>query len=242
MDVIRRGEGPGLCSARTNQDTICTHHEVEGMEFCVWHMPEDRLEEAEEITGWQRCRRGFGTPGACRSAAVAGTVPPACKNHGANRGSKSAKHAADRIVEGRIADNLVIILAEHGEKLMNPDPIGNPFHELMDLAAEIKAFKELMRQVSAYLVSKERIRSAHARVGEQLRAEILIYERAQERLAKILIDITRLNIEARLAAIEEAQQRTIEQAMTIAIQRAGGDLTMQDRIRRELVTELKKAG
>jgi len=169
-------------------------------------------------------------------------MPPACKVHGVNRGSNTAKAAAERVVEGRIADNLVVILAEHGEKMLAPDPIGNPFIELMDLASEIKAFKEIMRQVTAYLFSKDRIRSAHARVGEQLRAEVLIYERAQERLAKILIDITKLGIEARLAAIEEQQMRTIEQAMTIAVQRAGGDLTMQDAIRRELIGELKKAG
>jgi hypothetical protein len=242
MKLVRRGEGPGLCGARTNQDTSCTHNEVEGLGACVWHMPDELLEEAEELTGWKRCRWRFGEDGACHYAAVKGTVPPRCKNHDANTGSVRAKHAAERVVEGKIADNLVVILAEHGEKLLDPDPLGNPFHELMDLGAEIKAFKEIMRQITAYLFSKDRIRYAHKSFGEQLRAEVMIYERAQERLAKILIDITRLNIEARLAAIEEQQMRTIEQAMTLAIQRAGGDLTMQDAIRRELVTELKKAG
>ncbi len=238
MNVIRPWEGQLFCIEITGSGRRCTQREIEGLEYCFRHIPDDLLDEAEEITGWRRCRTREG----CRNVAKRGTVPPACKDHGANPGSYQANQAANRVAEGRIADRLVVILADHGEKLMAPDPIGNPFTELMELAAEIKAFKEAMRHVAAYLYSRERMRSAHDKVGEQLRAEIILYERAQERLARILIDITKLGIEAKLAAIEEAQMRTIEQAMTIAIQRAGGDLPMQDKIRTELVRELAKAG
>ena len=57
MEVLRRGEGPGLCVENSRIGVPCTHHEVLGLEYCVWHMPDDLLEEAEQITGWKRCRR-----------------------------------------------------------------------------------------------------------------------------------------------------------------------------------------
>lgn len=236
------GLGDALCMHRhPATGRRCTKREVVGLEYCLRHVPDDLLDEAEEITGLRRCRQRFGQPDACHQLAAEATVPPLCKTHGANAGSIRAEQAAERVVSGRIADQLVVILAENGERMLNPEPIGNPLVELLELAAEIKAFKEVMRQVTAYLVSRERIRSAHDKVGEQLRAEVMLYERAQERLAHVLVQIAKLGIESRLAAIEEAQMRTIERAMTLAIQRAGGDLRMQDAILTELTTELTRA-
>lgn len=242
MELVMPGLGESLCIHVTPAGRACTKREVEGLEYCLRHMPDDRLEEAEDITGWQRCRRAYGQPDACHQAAVKGTQPPSCKNHGANQGSNTYKAAAERVVEGNIADRLVLILAEHGEKMMHPDPIGNPLEELLELAAEVKAFKEALRGVAAYLYSRERMRSAHDKVGEQLRAEIILYERALERLGKILVDITKLGIETKLAQIEVKQRELIERALTIAIQRAGGDLPMQDAVRTELIRELAAAG
>jgi hypothetical protein len=241
MDVLRPGEGPLLCGQPTNQDTPCTHHEVEGLGACVWHMPDDLLEEAEEITGFRRCRMRFGGTDACHFAATKGTEPPRCKNHGANTGSYQSKLAAERVVEGNIADRLVVILADHGEKLMAPDPIGNPLAELLELAAEIKAFKEIMRVITAYLVQRQEMRHGH-RVGEQLRAEVLLYERAQERLAKILVDISKLGIEARLAQIEENQAAMIERALNAALTASGLGLIEQQEARQVLHRETDPGG
>ena len=242
MELVIPGMGDSFCIHVTGTGRQCTHREVLGLEYCLRHMPDDLLDEAEEITGQYRCRWHYGQPDACHQIAKAGTVPPQCKNHGANIGSHQSGLAAERVVEGRMADRLVIILAEHGEAFLHPDPIGNPLEELLDLAAEVKAFKEALRHVAAYLFSKDRMRSAHDKVGEQLRAEIILYERAQERLGHLLINIAKLGIETKLAQIEIRQREVIERALTIAIQRAGGDLTMQDTARTELIRELAKAG
>lgn len=235
MELLMPGMGDTFCIHVTDTGRQCTKREVLGLEYCLRHMPDDRLEEAEDITGWKRCRHGYGQPGACHSAAVKGTIPPQCKNHGANHGSHQAGLAAERVVEGKYADRLVVILAEHGEKFLHPEPIGNPLAELLELAAEVKEFKNALRHVAAYLYSKDRMRSAHDKVGEQLRAEIILYERAQERLGSLLVQIAKLGIESKLAEIEVRQRETIERALTIAIQRAGGDLPMQDRARTELI-------
>lgn len=215
MRLIRPGEGELLCS----WDKGCRNREVEGLEFCLQHVPDDLLDEAEQITRTLRCRRGY--PGStCHALAVGGTEPPRCKTHGANAGGVISKQAATREVEGRVQDRMVQIMSESGDRLLSPRPIGNPLVELLQLAAEMGEWKTIMQEIVLYLLSKDRIRSAHNRVGEQLRAEVLLFERAQERYAKILQDIARLGIEHRLAAIEEQQIQLVERALGIAVAKA----------------------
>lgn len=236
------GTGPGLCIwTHPRSGRPCTKHDIDGLEHCLWHMPDDLLDEAEEITGVRRCRHQFGAPDACHALAVTGTSPPACKNHGANAGSATRKNAAGRVVEGRITDRLVEIMGEHGEALLQPAPVGNPLAELLDLAAEMAAWKNVLRSIVAYLASRERIRFAHDRVGEQLRAEVILYERSLERLAKILIDIAKLNIVSQLAKIEETQVAQVDRALTAALTASGLDLTAQHKARQVLRRELVKA-
>ena len=81
-------------------------------------------------------------------------------------------------------------------------------------------WKDIMRDIVMYLMSEQRIRSAHNRVGEQLRAEVMLFERAQERYARILLDIQKAGIEARLAAIEERQAEIVERALSLALAKA----------------------
>jgi hypothetical protein len=236
LEIIRPGEGPLYCTQVLPGGRTCGHHEVDGLGFCLWHMPDEDLEEAEELTGHRRCRHDSG----CHQMAVAQTNPPACKNHGANRGGNTSKAASMRVVEGKVTDRLAEIMAEHGERLLSPAQLGNPLIELLQLANEMAEWKNIMREVVAYLYSKDRIRSAHSKVGEQLRAEVLLYERALERLAKILQDIARLGIETRLASIEERQVRAVEQALAAALNASGLDLLGQENARKALRRELVK--
>lgn len=236
------GEGTVRCLGDTRTGLRCSNMEIEGLEFCLHHVPDDLLDEAEEVTGFRRCRNGWGTPDpTCTLFAVTGTDPPACKNHGANRGSNTARAAAGRVVEGRAMDRLAEIMADHGEKLLNPEPIGNSLQAHLDLAAEAWALKEILRNVIAYLFSQDRIRYAHQKVGEQLRAELLLYERAVERLDRILTNINRAKIEARLAAISEARLQHEERAFATALQAANIPVERQEAARAVLRRELMKA-
>ena len=220
MRMIRPGEGELLCSWPPG----CRHREIDGLEFCLWHMPDELLEEAEELARAHRCRHNFGEPDACHAMATSGTVPPTCKMHGANLGAVKSKQAATRQVEGRVMDRMAQIMGESGERLLNPRQLRNPLVELMDLAAEMAEWKDILRDIVMYLMSEQRIRTAHNRVGEQLRAEVMLFERAQERYAKILLDISKAGIEARLAAIEERQAEIVERALSLALARAVGGL------------------
>jgi hypothetical protein len=247
MQVLPPGSGPLQCQGTSTSPSHrpgerCTHREIDGLGYCFAHMPDDLLDEAEALTGERRCRKLFGEPGACHQFAVQGTEPPQCKNHGANAGSVTSREAAGRVVDGRVVDRMAEIMAEHGDRLIKPPPVGDPLSELLDLAAEIRAWKEIMREVTAYLLKRNETRYSSKTAGEQVRAEILLYERALDRLGSILIQIGKLGIERRLAQIQETQVARVDRALTAALTASGLGLVEQQEARTVLARELLKAG
>lgn len=84
-------------------------------------------------------------------------------------------------------------------------PVENPLVELQKLGGEVLAWKEAIgRKVNE--LTQIRYKTEH---GEQLRAEVALYERAVDRLERVLVSLARLDIDQRLAAIEEAKGRLI---------------------------------
>jgi hypothetical protein len=228
----RPGDGDLPCG-----NPLCGHPEVDGLGWCIRHVPPELLAEAEEATGITLCR----DPSGCRANAVGGSDPPRCKAHGANLGSMGSMRAAGNVVEGRVTDRMMAIMAENGERLMDPPPAPDPLSGLLALADEMNEWKQIMRGIVAYLLSQQRIRTSHGRVGEQLRAEVLIYERAVERLAQLWERIIKLGIEARMASIEDRQVAVVETALAAALTASGLDLEGQERARQVLRRELVKA-
>ena len=239
MDVLWPGDGPAYCQFLMAAGVPCAKHEIDGLGFCFMHVPEEYLDEAEMVTGKRRCRKQ-GTGGPCRVMAIEGSDPPVCIEHG-GRSPLQRKRAAANIVSARVGDRLAEIMAENGERLLAPRDVVNPLAELLALAGELAEWKDIMRQVVAYLYSKERLRSAHAKVGEQLRAEILLYERAIERFAKILLDIHRAGIEQQLARIQDRQVTVMERALDATLSIIGLDLAAQEKARTVLRGEIVKA-
>lgn len=228
-------EGPNYCGGFTKAGMPCSSFEIDGLEFCFQHVPDELLEESEQLTGMRRCRQGPD----CRYLAVSGTEPPACINHGANDGSVTAREAARREVERRQMEHFEHLLSdEHAaERLLNPPRIGDPFTELLALASEVKALKDMLRAVVAAMPPKNWRYTGRA--GEQYRAEILLYERATERLGQMLIAIVKLNIEDRLAGVEERTMDMIERGMDAALRASGADLDGQQRAREVLRKEIR---
>lgn len=218
-----RGQGSHYCkSFATRTGARCSSLEVEGLEYCLQHMPDEFLEEAEAVTGTSRCRHKFGEDGACRQIAKAGTEPPCCRAHGAAAGSWPSQQAAGRVVQNKATERMAQLLNEHAEVLANAEAVADPLAELLQLAGELLAFKEILRARISLLKPNEWRYSGKA-IGEQVRAEIILYERAMERLATILQKIARLNIEQRLAAIDEQVAAHIERALDLGMEAAGGD-------------------
>lgn len=212
--------GPSRCQGTTRFGERCNEWEIDGLEFCIRHVPDDLIEEAEEIVGVRLCKVKH-TPPACRNFAVEGSEPPRCTTHGAAAGSFPAKGAAMNAVENHMTDRLAALMAANWEKLANPEPVGNPLDEMLRLAAEIKAMKDVLRDAFILLWQSNKVRYAHSKAGEQLRVEILLYERSLERLGRILLDISKLKIEERLAGIRQQTADMLERALDAALEESG---------------------
>lgn len=80
--------------------------------------------------------------------------------------------------------------------------IEDVYEELEANAAEAKAFKQICFEQVKRLEGEIRYKST---AGEQLRAEVALYERAMERANKFLIDYVKLGIADRRVKVAEAQ-------------------------------------
>lgn len=178
----------------------------------------------KRVCGAQRAK----SQGACKRPAGWGTDHPgqgACKLHGGS--TPTHRRAALREQAQRTAHEALALLGRDGVA-----PIVNPLEALASLAGEIVATKDIFRERVAQL-REEAWRYEDAKGGEQLRAEIAMYERALDRSARVLSDIARLKIDERLTAITEQQAQTLASVVTAVLERL--DLGEQAGQVRELV-------
>jgi hypothetical protein len=134
----------------------------------------------------------------CRRNAVAGAV--VCLSHGGAAPQVRAK-ASERLLEAKLRRTLA--------DLGVPEPVGDPLTALQLLAAEVLAWKEICRGEVAKLTDL----GYTNQFGDQVRAAVVVYERAMDRAAQVLASIARLNIDERLAGITAAQKLMVIRAM-----------------------------
>lgn len=103
-------------------------------------------------------------------------------------------------------------------------PVEDPLTALKELAGEVIAWKQAMQDKVKEL-EHLRYRGEHA---EQIRAEVVLYERAIDRCVSTLSVIAKLNIDERLAAITERQAEMLEQGLMAAFEEAGIPITDQE--------------
>jgi len=77
------------------------------------------------------------------------------------------------------------------------------------------------------------------RGGEQLRAEVALYERSLDRAGKMLVEWSRLNIDERLARIEEAKAAAILEVIRRALMAAELDEDTRKIAENVAIKELK---
>ena len=126
-----------------------------------------------------------------------------------------------------LGKSFAIVKAERDAKAVarrlmpNPEdirPLEDPLGALNDLAAEALAWKTAVSELVADLKADIRYRS---KSGEQLRAEVALFERALDRAAKILVDIGRLDIDSRLASISQEQALRLELVLITVLAKFG---------------------
>lgn len=114
------------------------------------------------------------------------------------------------------------------------EPVVNPLLELQRLAGEIIAFKDALRGMV------ERLSSVRydGPIGEQIRGEIVVYERALDRCNRVLRDIVALRIDERLVEINSRISESTGAQVAGMIRAVLGDLELtpeQQRLAAEVV-------
>lgn len=114
-------------------------------------------------------------------------------------------------------------------------PVANPLLALQELAGEAQAWKELCANHVAEL---ERMRYG-TEGGEAIRGEIILFERAIDRLGRLLVDIAKLNIDERLARVSELQLDLVARALTAWMAESGMGPEQQVEARRGVARHLR---
>lgn len=208
----------------------CKHYEVEGMEFCLHHMPEPLLAEAERVTGVLRCHKHPDGWAVCRELAVPGGEH--CANHNPARRAR----AQLALVQSEAVTKAGQIISQHHDSLEHPDPVNDPYGELMDVAGELRTWKDILRGM---VVALERKYRYSAEAGEQTRAEVILYNQALKDFAQVLLAIGRLNLDARLVGIRQQTLEMLDLALDLALEKAGVSYEDKDKARQVFREHIK---
>lgn len=146
-------------------------------------------------------------PGLCRKPAGWGTNHPgigACRLHLGNvRNHRTA--AANEQAQRQLAR-------------LDLPPVNDPLTALADIAGQVVGFKDV---VADRVNALSAIRFTDDKGAEQLRSEVALFERALDRCEKFLTSMARLNIDERLAAIEQQKVDMVTAALSAALAELG---------------------
>lgn len=151
--------------------------------------------------------RSSRTGGPCQAYPVRGAT--VCVAHGGKAPQVKAK-AKQRVAEQQARAELA---------RLNLAPVDDPLTALAGVTAEVLAWKDNLAAKVNELTSLR----YKTEGGEQLRAEVALWERALDRCERFLTAMARLNIDERLAAIAEAQAQAVMDAIRIGLEAAGVD-------------------
>lgn len=137
-----------------------------------------------------------------------------CKMHGGGAPQVKAA-AARRVVEGE-ALKAVSALGKWG-------PVTDPLSALADAAGEVTAVKDFLRGLVDDIVTRQAdpLRVPDDKGAEQMRAEFTAYMAMLNTTVGTLATIAKLNIDERMARIDEARAEMIREALRRAFAEAG---------------------
>jgi len=161
-------------------------------------------------TGDRRCSAHSSRTGErCRQWAIKGGK--VCPAHG-GRAPQVAAAARRRVIEQAAAAELA---------RLDVTPLDDPLSELALLAAQIVAWKNMMAEKVNQLSS---LRYEGEGSGEQLRAEVALWERALDRCEHVLTAMARLNIDERLTVLAEHHVEMVIWLVSSTLARFGLDI------------------
>lgn len=115
-------------------------------------------------------------------------------------------------------------------------PIMDPLTEMAKLAGEVVAWKDAIADHVSFL---EDIRYDGEKSGEQIRGEIVVFERALDRCNTVLATMAKLNIDERLAQVSEMQAQMVADALSAVLREMGLDPTQQREAKTRVAEKLR---
>jgi hypothetical protein len=165
----------------------------------------------------------------CGAYAISGTT--VCWAHGGKLPRVKAK-AASNVTEARAR----AVMAR-----LDVEPVADVNAALSLLAGQVLAWRDVMAEQVNNLSSLRYEAFGENSSGEQLRAEVSLWERALDRCRVVLVDIAKLDLGAKMAAIDEAKLALMDRALTAALDESGLDLATADKTRHAFARHLRIA-
>ena len=154
----------------------------------------------------------------------------ACKLHGGSIATNSFN--AQVAIEERVVRTML-------ERLGEPTPIHNPVAALLAVAAETRAWQEILRaRVSELIDIVYESRDEEGAMIEREKAVVALYERSLDRTSRVLSSLVKLDLETRRVVLEEAQTEMMFRALQAAL--VGVPKQYQEPARQRLVLALRE--
>lgn len=134
------------------------------------------------------------------------------------------------IAEAKLQEQAARLLYQRDAK-----PVTDPLSALQLLAGQATAWMDIIGDK----VNDLRSIRYSTESGEQIKGEIVVMERAMDRLGRLLVDIAKLNIEGRLAGVRQQTADMLERALDAALEKAEVGLDKQAEARETFRRNLK---
>ncbi|HEY2101433.1 MAG TPA: hypothetical protein VGH72_33555 [Pseudonocardia sp.] len=198
-----------------DKDGNCTHPDKPGSRFC--HSKGGKAKGlCHRPAGWGTDHAGYGP----------------CKLHFGNS-PNVRKRAAELELTARATRELEQVNSA-------ATPVDNPLEELARLAGEALRWKDIMAAHVAHLTNLRYSTFDDEGRHEQIRGEVVLYERAMNDAARLLVAIGRLNIDERLVRIEEQKAAIVVKAVEAALRAAGVPPDKMESARAAAGAEIRK--
>ncbi|MGA5820824.1 hypothetical protein ACPC54_23525 [Kitasatospora sp. NPDC094028] len=120
---------------------------------------------------------------------------------------------------------------------LNVEPVDDPLTALAQLAGQVVTWQKAIATIVNRL--GDQVRYEGLAGGEQLRAEVALYERAMDRANTVLATIARLDIDGRLARIEETKAQLLMDAVQAGLAAIGVTAEQAATVRQVMARKLR---
>lgn len=175
----------------------------------------------------RKCKGHKKDGAACPNWAMNGQL--VCHAHGGRAPQNKAK-AAGRIAEQQARKELA---------RLDVPPVDDPLTEMARIAGQVVAWKDVLAEKVNGLSSLRYQSTGEYGGGEQLRAEVELWERALDRCERFLSAMARMNIEERLARVTEKQAEQVSAALAAALAEMGLSHDQQRDARKRVARHLR---